>query len=344
MPPTPPEPTAPARPRRILILGAGGRHKTEDAIARGARHLGHTARVVDVAGLARRLGTLGLAVADRRAHAFAPDFVLCTRHAHLLGAERLRALFAGRDTAVWYFDATPRAEVTALARLAGTLYVTYLAQVPAYQREVPAVRFLPQALDPGQDRPATRIPAAYLCDASFVGSGPFPHRWPLLRAVAAACRLQIRGPGWRGAPGDLPVAGGEVRGRAFAKVVAGAAVNFGANAVPAQDLDRASASNRMWKILGCGGFYLGQRVPDIEGFARDGEHCRWYASVEEAVAITRWAIDRHDDRVAIARAGRAHALAHHTYAHRVALLVEGRGYDVGERGEGRGEREQPANP
>jgi hypothetical protein len=338
MPATPPEPTAPARPRRILVLGAGGRHKTEDAIARGARRLGHAARVVDVAGLARRLGALGLAVAERRARAFEADFVLCTRHAHLLGTERLRALFAGHDAAVWYFDATPRTEVTALARLAGTLYVTYLAQVPAYQREVPVVRFLPQALDPGQDRPATRIPAAYRCDASFVGSGPFPHRWPLLRAVAAACRLQIRGPGWRGAPADLPVAGGEVRGRAFAKVVAGAAVNLGANAVPAQDLERASASNRMWKILGCGGFYLGQRVPDIEVFARDGAHCRWYASVEEAVAITQWALAEPERRAAIAAAGRKHALAQHTYAHRVRLLVEGRGYDIGERGTGNGER------
>lgn len=344
MPAPPPEPTTPARPRRILVLGAGGRHKTEDAIARGARHLGHAARVVDVAGLARRLGALGLAVADRRARAFEPDLVLCTRHAHLLGMERLRALFAGRDAAVWYFDAAPRAEATALARLAGTLYVTSLAQVPAYQREVPVVHFLPQALDPGQDRPATAIPAAYRCDASFVGSGPYPHRWPLLRAIAATCRLQIRGPGWRGAPGDLPVAGGEVRGRAFAKVVAGAAVNLGANAVPAQDLERGSASNRMWKVLGCGGFYLGRRVPDIEAFARDGEHCRWYGSVEEAVAITRWALAEPGPRAAIAAAGRRHALAHHTYADRVRRLVEGRGYDIGEGGEGRGEREQPANP
>jgi spore maturation protein CgeB len=333
-----PEPASPSRPRRIVILGAGGRHKTEDSIARGARSLGHAARVVDVAGHRRRLGAAGLALADRQARAFAPDFVLCTRHAHHLGERRLRALFAGRDAAVWYFDPAPRPEATALARLAGTLYVTYLAQVPAYEREVPVVRFLPQGADPDEDRPAARIPAAYRCDASFVGSGPYPYRWPLLRAVAAACRLQIRGPGWGEAPADLPVAGGEVRGRDFARVVGGAGVNLGASALPEQDRDRASASNRMWKILGCGGFYLGPRVPGIEAFARDGEHCRWYGSVEEAVAITRGALADPAARAAVAAAGRAHALAHHTYAQRVALLVAGRGYEIGERGAGSGER------
>jgi hypothetical protein len=134
------------------------------------------------------------------------------------------------------------------------------------------------------------------------------------------------------------VAGGEVRGRRFAQVVAGAAINLGASALPGQDQDRASASNRMWKVLGCGGFYLGPRVPDIEAFARDGAHCRWYGSVEEAVAITRQALAEPGRREAIAAAGRAHALAHHTYAERVRLLVEGRGYEVGERGAGSGER------
>ena len=79
----------------------------------------------------------------------------------------------------------------------------------------------------------------------------------MLRAVAAVGRLQIRGPGWERAPADLPVAGGPVHGRRLAEVIRGAAISLGANAHPEQDADRASASNRMWKILGCGGFYLG---------------------------------------------------------------------------------------
>ena len=316
-------------PRRLLVLGAAGRHKTEDSIVRAARSLGHAATVVDVPGLHRRLGSAGLVIAARRAEAFAPDTVLCTRHAHLLGERRLKKIFAGRRACVWYFDPVIRDEVVALSQLAGELYLTYLGQVGAYEsRGVPVVKFLPQALDPEEDQPATRIPARYQCDASFVGSGQYPHRWPLLRAIADVCRLQIRGPGWDGAPADLPVAGGEVRGTTFAQVIGGAAVSLGASALAAQDEDRASASNRMWKVLGCGGFYLGPRVPGIEHFARDGEHCRWFGTVEEAVAITRWALDNPAERGRLAAQGRAHALAEHTYARRVELLLEGKSYEV----------------
>lgn len=316
-------------PRRLLVLGAAGRHKTEDSIVRAARSLGHVATLVDVPGLRRRLGSPGLMLAARRAEAFAPDTVLCTRHAHLLGERRLRRIFAGRRACVWYFDAIIRDEVVALARLAGELYVTYFRQVAAYlARDVPVVKFLPQALDPEEDRPATRIPAQYRCDASFVGSGQYPHRWPLLRAIAGVCRLQIRGPGWQDTPADLPVVGGEVRGRTFAQVIGGAAVSLGASAIAAQDEERASASNRMWKVLGCGGFYLGPRVPGIEQFARDGEHCRWFGTIDEAVAITEWALGNPAERGRVAARGREHALAEHTYARRVELLLEGKPYPV----------------
>ncbi|MGH7584808.1 MAG: CgeB family protein [Gemmatimonadales bacterium] len=322
-------PATTTTPRRLLVLGAAGRHKTEDSIVRAARTLGQVATVVDVPGLRRRLGSAGLMLAARRAEAFEPDIVLCTRHAHLLGERRLRALFTGRRACVWYFDFPVRDEVVALGRLAGELYLTYLGLVADYEaRGVPAVKFLPQALDPDEDRPAARISARYRCDASFVGSGPYPHRWPLLRAIAGMCRLQIRGPGWRDAPRDLPVAGGEVRGRTFAEVIGGAAVSLGASALAAQDQDRASASNRMWKVLGCGGFFLGPRIPGIKHFARDGEHCRWFGNIEEAVAITRWALEHPTEREAVARRGREHALANHTYARRLELLLAGRSYPI----------------
>ena len=44
-----------------------------------------------------------------------------------------------------------------------------------------------------------------------------------LQAIAAAARLQIRGPGWEWARGSLPIAGGPVYGRAYAQAVAGCA-------------------------------------------------------------------------------------------------------------------------
>jgi hypothetical protein len=190
------------------------------------------------------------------------------------------------------------------------------------------VLFLPQAADPATDRPAARAPARFRCDASFVGSGQYPYRHDLLRQVAAICRLQIRGPGWGDGPRDLPVAGGTVRGRRFARVVRGAAVSLGALAVPEQAEQRACASNRMWKVMACGGFYLGQRVPGIDRLAADGVHCAWYDTADDALHRLREFLPDAESREAIARAGREHSLAEHTYARRLELLLDGREYPV----------------
>jgi spore maturation protein CgeB len=124
------------------------------------------------------------------------------------------------------------------------------------------------------------------------------------------------------------VTGGRIRGARFAQAVRGAAISLGANALAAQDLDRASASNRMWKILGCGGFYLGPRVEGIETFAEDNRHCAWYRDIPHAVSLVRHYLAAPEERALIAAAGRAHALAYHTYAHRLELLLDGRSYEL----------------
>lgn len=121
-----------------------------------------------------------------------------------------------------------------------------------------------------------------------------------------------------------------MHGREFARAIASATVSLGANALPDQAGDEASASNRMWKILGCGGYYLGPWVPGIDRFAIGGVHCAWYRSNDEAVAQVRAAMGDPAGCRRIADAGRAHALAHHTYAARLRLLLAGREYDHAE--------------
>jgi spore maturation protein CgeB len=116
------------------------------------------------------------------------------------------------------------------------------------------------------------------------------------------------------------VVGGAVRGRRFALAVAGASVSLGANALPAQDRDPSSSSNRLWKVLACGGAYLGQWVPGIEELARDGEHCRWYRDADGASDILRGLLADPAARREMARRGRQHVLAHHTYAHRLRTI------------------------
>jgi spore maturation protein CgeB len=112
-----------------------------------------------------------------------------------------------------------------------------------------------------------------------------------------------------------------VHGRRLAQVIRGAAISLGVNADPAQDQEPFSVSNRMWRVMGCGGFYLGRRVKGIESFAIGGEHCAWYSRPDEAAELARYYLAKPEERRRIAQAGHAHALALHTYAHRLAMLL-----------------------
>ena len=314
---------------RIVILGAGGAKKTEASIVRAARSLGHSCRLVDVVRWRRYAGSWSGPLVSYLTHSFEPDFLLLTRHAVELGEPALTRLLRGREAALWYFDFEPREKVLSLGRMVGRMYVTCLPHVDYYHRAgVEEVRFLPQGVDPAHDIPADTAPPQYHCDASFVGSGQATHRYGVLRAVAAVSRLQIRGHGWKTAPADLPVLGGPVYGSRLRQVIRGASISLGANSQPAQDTERASVSNRMWKVLGCGGFYLGRRVDDIESFAKDGVHCAWYRDEANAAELTRHYLSQPEARDRIARAGRAHALSHHTYAHRLGLLLDRKEYPL----------------
>ena len=295
------------------------------------RSLGHTCLLVNTVTWTQNLGRLAVPLLYRRVESFEPDALILGRHATLLGEERLRKLIRGRYSAFWYFDLRlpPIPDVLMLGRMVDAMFTTYLPQVETYRASgIPTVMHMPQGMDPTFDRPAGWIPAKYRCEVAFIGTGTSVQRHSLLRAMSRAYQLQIRGPGWRNGPADLPIVGGPTYGKAFARAVGGAAVTLGASSHPEQPSQVASASNRMWKVMGCGGFYLGERVEGIEAFGRHGVHCAWYRDADEAIALVRYYLDRPTERARIAEAGRRHALDHHTYAHRVQLLLEGRGYPL----------------
>jgi glycosyl transferase family 1 len=314
---------------RIVVLGAGGTRKTEASIVRAARSLGHECRMVNVIGWSRYAGPWSGRIARYLTDAFEPDFLIFTRHAIELGERKINDLVRKRPSVFWYFDLEPKEKAIRLGRLVGKMYVTYLRQVETYRAAgIGQVDFLPQGVDPERDIPASSAPPQYHCETSFVGSGQSSYRYDLLRTLAAVSRLQIRGPGWANAPSDLPVAGGPVYGKQLAQVIRGAAISLGASSYPGQDSDRFSASNRMWTVLGCGGFFLGRHVDGIESFAADGRHCAWYRSPGHAAQLAHHYLANPSERAQIAEAGRAHALAHHTYAHRLALLLAGQAYPL----------------
>lgn len=318
-------------PLRVVVIGAGRKYKNEAAVARAVRSLGHDCRLVNAVTWTQNLGRFAAPLLSRQAESFEPDVLILGRHATLLGEQRLKKLIRGRYSAFWYFDLRipPIEDVLTLGRMADAMFTTYLPQVETYRAlGVPNVLHLPQGMDPELDRPARWIPPGYRCDVTFIGTGTSVQRHSLLWAMARSYDLQIRGPGWRTAPPDLPVVGGPTYGRAYARAVGGAAITLGASSHPDQPSQVASASNRMWKVMGCGGFYLGEWVEGIEAFGRNGVHCAWYRDPEEAVQLVRHYLDHPEKRREIAETGRRHALEHHTYAHRVRLLLEGRGYPL----------------
>jgi hypothetical protein len=304
--------------------------------------LGHSVRLLDVSRWYRRLGALAGRFLRWRVDSFAPDTIILTRNAAALDQTNLEAIVRGRRSALWFFDlvSQPHERIVRLGRIADQMFVTCPSQIDLYRSAgIDWVGFLPQGVDPTRDRPARRVPRRYRCEVSFIGSGQYTYRHELLRAVAARFELQIRGPGWKDVAGHLPVVGGPVRGSQFPRVVRGAAISLGGHAFPSQRAEQACASNRMWKILGCGGFYLGPWVEGIDELARGGEHCVWYDPAEEALDLIHYYLQRPETRSAIAQAGRRHALEHHTYANRLALLLKGRAYSLNAINEGRSDRD-----
>ena len=294
------------------------------------RSLGHACRLVNAVTWTQNLGRFAAPLLSRRVESFEPDALILGRHAILIGEERLRRLMRGRYSAFWYFDlrVPPIQDVLTLGRMVDAMFVTYLPTVETYRSMgISNVMHLPQGMDPETDRPARTIPNRYRCEVAFIG-GNSPHRNSVLTAMARTYNLQIRGPGWRNAPPGLPIAGGPIYGRAYAKAVGGAAISLGAHSVPHMASQTASASNRMWKVMGCGGFYLGEWVEGIDALGADGVHCAWYRNIDEGIERVRYYLDHPVKRRQIAEAGREHALHHHTYAHRVRLLLEGRGYSL----------------
>ncbi len=314
---------------RILIVGAGGRERSEASIARAAHALGHEAQVLDALGWRRRLGEASRAVLRWQGERFDAELVLCTRHAVAAGERALRDLVRGRRSAFWYFDAvTPLPErVVALARQVDEVYATYGYQAEAFHALRLKSAFLPQGADPELDQPVASAPPEYACDIAFVGSGQYARRHALLADLARAFRVQVRGPGWEAQRAALPVAGGVVRAAEFARVARGAALMLGIDALEAQRAElRGGTSNRLWRVLAAGGCFLGEYVDNVEGFVRHGVHALWYRHPADAVELARRALADPTERARLAEAGRAHVLAHHTWAHRLERLLAGQGY------------------
>jgi len=79
---------------------------------------------------------------------------------------------------------------------------------------------------------------------------------------------------------------------------------------------------RVFETLGTGSFLLTNEIPTLGEFFKDGVHLATYKTTEEAIDKAKYYINNDDARERIAKAGYEEAISKHTYAHRVARILE----------------------
>jgi spore maturation protein CgeB len=71
-----------------------------------------------------------------------------------------------------------------------------------------------------------------------------------------------------------------------------------------------------------GGFLLTEACSETENYFVPGKHLDTYREEGELLEKARWYLGHPAERKAMAEAGRAHALANHTWKHRFQQLLQ----------------------
>jgi len=96
----------------------------------------------------------------------------------------------------------------------------------------------------------------------------------------------------------------KVEGINYLYAISGARIGLSINA--ANDIKFAHSS-RFTHYLACGTFVLAKRVPGSDLLFKDGEHLRYFDTVEEFFDSASWYLNHEDERIKIANAGMQHA-------------------------------------
>lgn len=84
---------------------------------------------------------------------------------------------------------------------------------------------------------------------------------------------------------------------------------------------RSGLPQRIWDVLGCGGFLLTNARAEIPEFLEPGRHLAVYETVDEACELVRYYLTHEDERAAIAAEGYAEVMERHTIPARVAAMI-----------------------
>jgi spore maturation protein CgeB len=96
----------------------------------------------------------------------------------------------------------------------------------------------------------------------------------------------------------------------------------GQNPGGAERLNKRQIKARTFEVPGAGGFLLTEVSPGLERYFAIGSEIATFDSPRELVEKVRYYLDHPMERDAITRAGHARAIAEHTYAQRIAEILE----------------------
>lgn len=315
---------------RVLVIGRTKSFYDATKVCEALTRSGHACAHVDDRKLRQLVGTrAGSEWLRARAGAFRPDRIICFKP-HDVTLDVFAWLAARIPITLWYRDLTipPDPEEVARARLAHVTFLTAAGQAPEWRSlGVRNVHFLPDAADPVESAPQPYDPA-YACDVAFIGRGYDEQRAELLVRLAQRFHVRVWGQDWDRWREPLNWNGRVAYEREFATICASAKIMLGLNpSFHVQHRIWAYTSNRMVRTIACGGFYLTERIPGVDGIFRAGEHVAYYQDTADLPPnVEHWLRD-DGARRAVAQQGRAFVLEHHTYERRLPNLLHGRPWE-----------------
>lgn len=318
---------------RVLIIGRR-KHliSAEAGLYRAMKRMGHQVWLIDDRKLRQRIGRgAGSQWIAMRARMIRPDRVLVFKP-HDIEVDVMDDIARRFPTVMWYRDLTvpPDPALVRRARHLDTVFLTAGGQAPEWEAQgVRRALWLPDGADRDLDRPAAFDPA-YACDVAFIGRGVSPgqdhSRAEFLVRLAQHFHVRVWGQEWEKFARELKWNGETVYGPQFAKVCASAKIVIDIKPRMWEAGMGVYSSNRLVRQLACGGFSLSRGTPENKEMFREGEHCAWYDSEDEATEKIANYLEHDAERRAIAAAGADLVGKHHMLDNRVHNLLTGERY------------------
>lgn len=96
----------------------------------------------------------------------------------------------------------------------------------------------------------------------------------------------------------------KIGGTDYLYAISGARIGVSVNAINSV---RLYHSDRFTHYLACGTLVLAKRVPDTDLLFKDGEHLRYFDTVDEFFDLAHWYLEHEEERMGLADAGMRHA-------------------------------------